>query len=138
MYRKAGVDTVVFDIADVGSRFYTYIWSMYTAMVAAAETGAAFVVLDRPNPVGGKAYGPMLDPAFASGVGRKPIVQQHQPPGADGPAGAGNRSAAGHSQRLAQPQPVGVERRRLLDAQPSQQRQPDRRARRWRRRQVLR
>ncbi|MBP2321435.1 uncharacterized protein YbbC (DUF1343 family) [Kibdelosporangium banguiense] len=77
MYRKAGVDTIVFDIADVGSRFYTYIWSMYTAMVAAAETGAAFVVLDRPNPVGGKAYGPMLDPAFASGVGRKPIVQQH-------------------------------------------------------------
>jgi uncharacterized protein YbbC (DUF1343 family) len=77
MYRKAGVDTVVFDIADVGSRFYTYIWSMYTAMVAAVETGAAFMVLDRPNPVGGKAYGPMLDPAFASGVGRKPIVQQH-------------------------------------------------------------
>jgi uncharacterized protein YbbC (DUF1343 family) len=77
MYRKAGVDTVVFDIADVGSRFYTYIWSMYTAMVAAVETGAAFMVLDRPNPVGGRAYGPMLDPAFASGVGRKPIVQQH-------------------------------------------------------------
>ncbi|ONI78908.1 hypothetical protein ALI144C_29565 [Actinosynnema sp. ALI-1.44] len=77
MYRKAGVDTVVFDIADVGARFYTYIWSMYTAMVAAVETGASFVVLDRPNPVGGKAFGPMLDPAFASGVGRKPIVQQH-------------------------------------------------------------
>ncbi|WP_199431590.1 exo-beta-N-acetylmuramidase NamZ family protein [Qaidamihabitans albus] len=77
MYTKAGVDTVVFDIADVGARFYTYIWSMYTAMVAAARTGASFVVLDRPNPVGGKAAGPMLDPAFSSGVGRKPIVQQH-------------------------------------------------------------
>lgn len=77
MYRKAGVDTVVFDIADVGARFYTYVWSMYTAMVAAVETGASFVVLDRPNPVGGNAFGPMLDPAFASGVGRKPIVQQH-------------------------------------------------------------
>jgi uncharacterized protein YbbC (DUF1343 family) len=77
MFRKADVDTVVFDIADVGARFYTYIWSMYTAMTAAASTGAAFVVLDRPNPVGGTAFGPMLDPAFASGVGRKPIVQQH-------------------------------------------------------------
>lgn len=77
MFRKAGVDTVVFDIADIGSRFYTYIWSMYTAMAAAARTGAAFVVLDRPNPVGGEAYGPMLDPAFSSGVGLKPIVLQH-------------------------------------------------------------
>ncbi|PRX50558.1 uncharacterized protein YbbC (DUF1343 family) [Prauserella shujinwangii] len=77
MFTKAGVDTVVFDIADVGARFYTYIWSMYTAMVAAARTGASFVVLDRPNPVGGRAFGPMLDPAYSSGVGRKPIVQQH-------------------------------------------------------------
>ncbi|WP_216213680.1 exo-beta-N-acetylmuramidase NamZ family protein [Amycolatopsis aidingensis] len=77
MFTKAGVDTVVFDIADVGARFYTYIWSMYTAMVAARRTGAALVVLDRPNPLGGEAAGPMLDPEFASGVGRKPIVQQH-------------------------------------------------------------
>ncbi|MEV5302414.1 DUF1343 domain-containing protein [Amycolatopsis methanolica] len=77
MFTKAGVDTVVFDIADVGARFYTYIWSMYTAMVAAGRTGAAFVVLDRPNPVGGKAFGPILRPEFASGVGLKPIVQQH-------------------------------------------------------------
>jgi uncharacterized protein YbbC (DUF1343 family) len=77
LYRRAGVDTVVFDIADVGARFYTYIWTMYTAMQAAAATGAAFVVLDRPNPVGGRALGPQLDPAFASGVGRQPIVQQH-------------------------------------------------------------
>lgn len=77
LFTKAGVDTVVFDIADVGARFYTYIWSLYTAMVAAARVGASFVVLDRPNPLGGKAYGPMLDPAFESGIGRKPIVQQH-------------------------------------------------------------
>ncbi|HEV2782471.1 MAG TPA: DUF1343 domain-containing protein [Actinophytocola sp.] len=77
MFTKAGVDTVVFDIADVGARFYTFIWSMYTAMRAAVATGAAFVVLDRPNPVGGSPHGPMLDPAFASGVGLKPIVQQH-------------------------------------------------------------
>lgn len=77
MFTTAGVDTVVVDIADVGARFYTYIWLTYTAMVAAARTGISFVVLDRPNPVGGTAHGPMLDPAFASGVGRKPIVQQH-------------------------------------------------------------
>ncbi|RSM39692.1 DUF1343 domain-containing protein [Amycolatopsis balhimycina DSM 5908] len=77
LFTKAGVDTVVFDIADVGARFYTYIWSLYTAMVAAARTQAAFVVLDRPNPLGGRAAGPVLDPKFASGIGRKPIAQQH-------------------------------------------------------------
>ncbi|NIH86732.1 exo-beta-N-acetylmuramidase NamZ family protein [Amycolatopsis granulosa] len=77
MFTKAGVELVVFDIADVGARFYTYIWSMYTAMSAAGRTGAGFVVLDRPNPIGGQAYGPMLRPEFASGVGLKPIVQQH-------------------------------------------------------------
>ncbi len=74
---KAGVEHVVFDIADIGARFYTYIWSMYTAMQAAARVGARFTVLDRPNPVGGEAHGPQLDPAYATGVGRKPIVQQH-------------------------------------------------------------
>lgn len=77
MYTKAGVDTVLFDIADVGARFYTFIWSMYTAMRAAVLTGASFMVLDRPNPIGGAARGPMLDPRFSSGVGLKPIVQQH-------------------------------------------------------------
>jgi len=76
-FRKAGIDLIVFDIADIGARFYTYIWSLYNAMHAAVLTGIDVVVLDRPNPVGGKPYGPMLDPAFASGVGRKPIVQQH-------------------------------------------------------------
>lgn len=76
MYRKAGVDTIVFDIAGVGARFYTYTWTMYVAMRAAVRTGAAFVVLDRPNPIGGQAYGPQLDPAFATLVGLKPIVQQ--------------------------------------------------------------
>jgi uncharacterized protein YbbC (DUF1343 family) len=77
MFTKAGVNTVLFDIADVGARFYTFIWSMYTAMRAAVLTGASFVVLDRPNPVGGQPRGPQLDPAFATGVGLKPIVQQH-------------------------------------------------------------
>lgn len=76
-YRAANVETVVFDIQDVGARFYTYIWTMYEAMKAAVATGARFVVLDRPNPVGGSARGPMLLPAFSSGVGKKEIVQQH-------------------------------------------------------------
>ncbi|MER5335675.1 DUF1343 domain-containing protein [Micromonospora sp. NPDC002717] len=77
MFTEAGVDTVVFDIQDVGVRFYTYIWTMYTSMVAAARVGKRYVVLDRPNPVGGRAYGPMMTPAYTSGVGLKEIVQQH-------------------------------------------------------------
>jgi uncharacterized protein YbbC (DUF1343 family) len=76
-YRAAKVETIVFDIQDVGARFYTYIWTMYEAMKAAVATGARFVVLDRPNPVGGSARGPMLLPAFSSAVGKKEIVQQH-------------------------------------------------------------
>jgi uncharacterized protein YbbC (DUF1343 family) len=77
LLRRTRAETVVFDIADVGARFYTYIWTMYTAMRAAAAAGASFVVLDRPNPLGGHALGPVLAPRFASGVGRKPIAQQH-------------------------------------------------------------
>jgi uncharacterized protein YbbC (DUF1343 family) len=77
IYTQAGFDTVVFDIQDVGARFYTYIWTMWEAMKAAAATGVRFMVLDRPNPVGGKARGPLLQPAYSSGVGKKEIVQQH-------------------------------------------------------------
>jgi uncharacterized protein YbbC (DUF1343 family) len=74
---RSGVDTLVFDIQDVGARFYTYIWTMYDSMVAAARLGKRYVVLDRPNPIGGRAYGPMMTPAYTSGVGKKEIVQQH-------------------------------------------------------------
>lgn len=77
LYQKSGVETVVFDIQDVGARFYTYIWTMYEAMLAAVQTGAKFVVLDRPNPVGGYARGPMMKPGFTSGVGKEEIIQQH-------------------------------------------------------------
>ncbi|MER6754795.1 DUF1343 domain-containing protein [Micromonospora echinofusca] len=77
MFTQAGVDTVVFDIQDVGARFYTYIWTMYTSMMAAARVGKRYVVLDRPNPVGGRAYGPMMTAGYTSGVGLKEIVQQH-------------------------------------------------------------
>ncbi|MEV1330090.1 DUF1343 domain-containing protein [Micromonospora costi] len=77
MYAEADVDTVVFDIQDVGARFYTYIWTMYTSMAAAARAGRRYVVLDRPNPIGGRARGPMMTTPYTSGVGLKEIVQQH-------------------------------------------------------------
>ena len=77
-FTKAGIDTVVFDIQDVGARFYTYIWTMLDCMQAAVLAGKRFVVLDRPNPIGGTAaMGPVLHPEYASGVGKKPIAQQH-------------------------------------------------------------
>ncbi|MFI4874846.1 MAG: exo-beta-N-acetylmuramidase NamZ domain-containing protein, partial [Blastopirellula sp. JB062] len=57
-----GIDILAFDIQDIGCRFYTYISTMGLAMEAAAEQGIPFVVLDRPNPLGGKVIdGPMLD-----------------------------------------------------------------------------
>ena len=77
MLATAGVETLVFDIQDVGARFYTYIWTMYTAMRAAVRTRARFVVLDRPNPVGGRARGPMMTEPYTSGVGEEAIVQAH-------------------------------------------------------------
>ncbi|PJE99726.1 DUF1343 domain-containing protein [Streptomyces carminius] len=77
LFTEAGADTVVFDIQDVGVRFYTYIWTMYAAMAAARSTGARFVVLDRPNPIGRRADGPLMTPEFTSGVGAGVIVQQH-------------------------------------------------------------
>ncbi|GID94115.1 exo-beta-N-acetylmuramidase NamZ domain-containing protein [Amorphoplanes digitatis] len=77
MFTAAGVRTVVFDIQDVGARFYTYIYTLYDSMVAAARLGLRYLVLDRPNPIGGRAYGPMMTDGFTSGVGRLKIVQQH-------------------------------------------------------------
>ncbi|WP_438294665.1 exo-beta-N-acetylmuramidase NamZ family protein [Streptomyces sp. HUAS TT7] len=78
IFNASAVDTIVFDIQDVGARFYTYIWTLYDCMEAAALAGKRFVVLDRPNPVTGRAaYGPVLDPAFATFVGRRPIAQAH-------------------------------------------------------------
>ncbi|MGH3425592.1 MAG: exo-beta-N-acetylmuramidase NamZ family protein, partial [Nocardioidaceae bacterium] len=77
-FDDAGVDAVMFDIQDVGARFYTYIWTMYDSMCAAARSGTRFVVLDRPNPItGDDAYGPVLHEEYATFVGRKPIAQQH-------------------------------------------------------------
>ncbi|CAK7282149.1 exo-beta-N-acetylmuramidase NamZ family protein [Streptomyces misionensis] len=78
VFTASGVDTVVFDIQDVGARFYTYIWTLYDCMEAAALAGKRFVVLDRPNPVTGReAQGPVLHKEFATFVGRQPIAQAH-------------------------------------------------------------
>ncbi|NBE54490.1 exo-beta-N-acetylmuramidase NamZ family protein [Streptomyces boluensis] len=78
IFTDAAVDTVVFDIQDAGARFYTYIWTLYDCMVAAELAGKRFVVLDRPNPVTGRAaQGPVLHKEFATFVGREPIAQAH-------------------------------------------------------------
>jgi len=70
----ADVDVLVFDIQDVGARFYTYLYTMSLAMEAAAECGKRFVVLDRPNPIDGvQVEGPILEPQFATFVGLYPI-----------------------------------------------------------------
>ncbi len=73
-----GLDVLVFDVQDVGARFYTYITTMGLSMQAAAEADLPFVVLDRPNPLGG-AYtdGFVLEPAHTSFVGRYPIPVAH-------------------------------------------------------------
>jgi len=74
----AGLDVLVFDIQDIGARFYTYISTMGLCMEAAAEAGIPFVVLDRPNPLGGDYIsGFMLEPAFKSFVGQYPIPIVH-------------------------------------------------------------
>ncbi|WP_199573251.1 exo-beta-N-acetylmuramidase NamZ domain-containing protein [Streptomyces murinus] len=78
VFTASGVDTIVFDIQDVGARFYTYIWTLYDCMEAARLAGKRFVVLDRPNPVTGReAQGPVLHKEFATFVGRQPIAQAH-------------------------------------------------------------
>lgn len=74
----AGLDVLVFDMQDIGTRFYTYISTMGLAMQAAAAARLPFVVLDRPNPLGGDyVSGFVLEPAFASFVGRFRIPIAH-------------------------------------------------------------
>lgn len=71
------LDVVLFDIQDVGARFYTYISSMHYMMAAASEQGIPFVVLDRPNPNGEFVDGPLLDEKFRSFVGMHRIPLLH-------------------------------------------------------------
>lgn len=70
------LDIIVFDIQDVGARFYTYISTLSYVLEAAAENGVPVLVLDRPNPHGNYVDGPMLDPDYQSFVGlhRLPVV----------------------------------------------------------------
>ena len=73
-----GLDVLLFDLQDVGVRVYTFVWTMALAMEACAEAGVRFVVLDRPNPVGGLVLeGPVLHPGFESFVGLHPIPLRH-------------------------------------------------------------
>jgi uncharacterized protein YbbC (DUF1343 family) len=73
-----GLDAVVCDLQDVGSRYYTFVYTISYVMEAAGEAGIPVVVLDRPNPIGGtRVEGPVLEPALASFVGRYPIPVRH-------------------------------------------------------------
>ncbi len=72
------VDVLVFDLQDVGSRYYTFVWTMALAMQACAQYGKRFIVLDRPNPIGGlDVEGNLPEPEFRSFVGLYPIAVRH-------------------------------------------------------------
>ncbi len=71
------IDVMVFDLQDVGVRFYTYLTTMARMMEACAENGIKMVILDRPNPIGFYVDGPILDMKYKSGVGWLPIPTVH-------------------------------------------------------------
>ena len=72
-----GIDVMVFDLQDVGARFYTYISSLHYVMEACAENGIPLIILDRPNPNGAIVDGPLLEKEFSSFVGMHPIPLLH-------------------------------------------------------------
>ncbi len=73
-----GIDVLVFDIQDVGSRYYTFIYTMLHAMQACSANGVRLIVLDRPNPLGGLCVqGNVLDPRYLSFVGMHPLAVRH-------------------------------------------------------------
>jgi uncharacterized protein YbbC (DUF1343 family) len=78
MLVASGVRTLAIDLQDIGTRFYTYVWTVHDVMAAAARVGIAVAVLDRPNPIGGLlAEGPFLQPGCESFVGRTSIPIRH-------------------------------------------------------------
>ncbi len=74
----ADIDVLVYDVQDIGSRYYTFVWTMVLAMRACANAGKAFLVLDRPNPIGGEMIeGPSITPGFESFVGLVSCPNRH-------------------------------------------------------------
>ncbi len=73
----AGLDILIFDLQDVGARFYTYISSLHYIMEACAENNIQLIVFDRPNPNGSIVDGPILEKEFTSFVGMHPIPTLH-------------------------------------------------------------
>lgn len=73
----ADVDVLLIDLQDVGARYFTWLASTVEVMRAAADAGKLVLILDRPNPIGGEVQGNLLDPAFASAVGRLAIPMRH-------------------------------------------------------------
>ena len=73
----ADLEAIVFDIADVGSRYYTYIWTMLLAMEACASSRLRFIVCDRPNPIGGSVEGAPQSTGYLTFVGLHPIPVRH-------------------------------------------------------------
>jgi len=72
-----GIDLMIFDIQDVGARFYTYISTLHYVMEACAENNIELMILDRPNPNGFYVDGPVLDTAYRSFVGMDPVPIVH-------------------------------------------------------------
>lgn len=74
----AGLDALVFDVPDIGTRYYTFIWTLALCLKACEPLGVPVFVLDRPNPIGGlQVEGGVLDPAYASFVGLHPLPTRH-------------------------------------------------------------
>ena len=72
------IDVMIYDVQDIGSRYYTFVWTMVLAMRACAAAGKAFVVLDRPNPLGGAhVEGGLIAPGYESFVGLVPCPNRH-------------------------------------------------------------
>ena len=77
-YQLQNIDLFVIDLQDVGARYYTFIWTMALCMEACQELKIPMLVLDRPNPIGGKHIeGTLLQPEFKSFVGLYPLTQRH-------------------------------------------------------------
>jgi uncharacterized protein YbbC (DUF1343 family) len=72
------IDVLVIDLQDIGSRYYTFIWTMELCMQASQELNKSIIILDRPNPIGGHiTEGPVLEMSYASFVGQRPLPIRH-------------------------------------------------------------